>query len=157
MKVNDSGKATVALDVQGIMKILPHRYPLLMVDRVTQIIPGESIIALKNVTVNEPFFAGHLPGNPIMPGVMQQEGLAQAAGLLLALERRASSANGYLAGFEGRVRFKKVVRPGDQLTYKVRFESDPEGRLVKFRAQAFVEDERTTSEFTIVLAPSQDS
>ncbi|WP_367117570.1 3-hydroxyacyl-ACP dehydratase FabZ [uncultured Microbacterium sp.] len=94
-----------------IMSRLPHRYPFLMVDRVDELVPGSSIAAIKNVTVNEPYFTGHFPGNPIMPGVMILEALAQAGGLLFDIGDRLC----VLARID-MVRFRGVVRPGDRLT-----------------------------------------
>ena len=107
------------LDILGIKKILPHRYPFLLVDRVIEATPGESLVAIKNVTVNEPFFDGHFPSNPVMPGVLIVEALAQAGALLVNVSQ---SANGeslankylYLAGID-KARFRRTVVPGDQL------------------------------------------
>jgi len=93
-----------------IMKRLPHRYPFLLLDRVEELVPGARIVAIKNVTTNEPYFAGHFPGNPIMPGVMIIEALAQAGGLLFDIGERLC----VLARIDV-ARFRGVVRPGDQL------------------------------------------
>lgn len=106
------------IDIQKIFEYLPHRYPFLLVDRVESVVPGESIVAIKNVTVNEPFFPGHFPGNPVMPGVLIIEALAQAGGLLVrATQEARNDATGgymYLAGVE-KARFRRAVVPGDQL------------------------------------------
>ena len=104
----------IAIDINKILQLLPHRYPFLLVDRVLEITPRESITALKNVTMNEPFFQGHFPDFPVMPGVLIIEALAQTAALLTFSEKRAENAIYYFAGIDG-ARFKKPVLPGDQL------------------------------------------
>lgn len=109
-------------NIQKILGFLPHRYPFILVDRVLEIAPRESIVALKNVTINEPFFQGHFPGNPIMPGVLIVEALAQAGGLL-AYESLPPESRGqavYFMGFNN-VKFRKPVVPGDQLVLRVKF------------------------------------
>ncbi|MES1168667.1 MAG: 3-hydroxyacyl-ACP dehydratase FabZ, partial [Oleiharenicola lentus] len=106
------------LDVRRVLDTLPHRYPFVMIDRVVEI--GEdTLTAIKNVTINEPFFQGHYPGNPVMPGVMQVEAMAQAAGILLL---RRISLEGKTALFMScdKVKWRKPVRPGDQLLIKVK-------------------------------------
>lgn len=107
------------MDIRWISSVLPHRYPLLLVDRVLEIQPGKSIRAYKNVTVNEDFFNGHFPGHPVMPGVMIIEGLAQAAGIL-TLHDRAGREDKlmYFTGID-KARFRRPVVPGDQLVYEV--------------------------------------
>jgi beta-hydroxyacyl-ACP dehydratase FabZ len=104
------------LDVKTIMQHLPHRYPFLLVDRVVELVKDQRIVALKNVTLNEPFFQGHFPDTPIMPGVLIVEAMGQAGGVLvfqsLPLEARGKPI--YFMGFDG-VRFRKPVVPGDQL------------------------------------------
>jgi len=104
------------LDIVGILQTLPHRYPFIMVDRVLEVEPGKHIKAIKNVTINEPFFQGHFPGQPVMPGVMIMEGLAQAAAIMAYLEMKDKVGESvvYFAGMD-KVRFRKVVVPGDQL------------------------------------------
>jgi 3-hydroxyacyl-[acyl-carrier-protein] dehydratase len=103
-------------DIRKIMEFLPHRYPFILVDRVLELVPGERIVALKNVTINEPFFQGHFPGNPIMPGVLVIEAMAQAGGIL-ANESSNKESKGDIIYFMGldNVRFRKPVVPGDQL------------------------------------------
>jgi 3-hydroxyacyl-[acyl-carrier-protein] dehydratase len=110
-----------ALDIMAIMRRLPHRYPFLLIDRIITIIPGESIVALKNVTMNEPFFQGHFPSQPVMPGVLIVEALAQAGGVL-ASEIRAPEKQGEIIYFMGmdQVRFRRPVVPGDQLILQAR-------------------------------------
>ncbi|MDI6687242.1 MAG: 3-hydroxyacyl-ACP dehydratase FabZ [Desulfobacterales bacterium] len=108
-------------DIQKIMDLLPHRYPFILVDRVIQLIPGEKIVALKNVTINEPFFQGHFPGNPIMPGVLILEAMGQAGGLL-AYSFLPEEKQGGIIYFMGmdKVKFRKPVMPGDQLILEAR-------------------------------------
>jgi 3-hydroxyacyl-[acyl-carrier-protein] dehydratase len=110
----------ITVDIHEVMRRLPHRYPLLLVDRVLECYPGKSIIALKNVTINEEFFQGHFPGNPVMPGVLMLEALAQAAGLLAFITEDVypdQITQFYFAGLD-EVRFRKPVKPGDQLILK---------------------------------------
>lgn len=111
------------LDVREVLAYLPHRYPFLLVDRVVECVPGSHVVALKNVTINEPFFPGHFPGNPVMPGVLIIEALAQATGILAY--RTAQTMPGeevyYLTGID-KARFKRPVVPGDQLMLHGRLE-----------------------------------
>ena len=118
------------MDIHKILKQLPHRYPFLLVDRVLEIEKGKSIKALKNVTINEPYFEGHFPRRPVMPGVLMLEALAQAAALLSfdAMEASPSDDNiYYFAGIDG-ARFKRPVEPGDQLIMDVSL--DPGDQLI---------------------------
>jgi 3-hydroxyacyl-[acyl-carrier-protein] dehydratase len=112
---------TFTMDIQAVMRLLPHRYPFLMVDRVLECAAGQYVHALKNVTFNEPFFTGHFPHRPIMPGVMIIEALAQAAGILAFTTAKVSAytdAHFYFVGID-KARFRKPVEPGDQLILKV--------------------------------------
>ena len=108
------------LDAAGIQQLLPHRYPVLLVDRVLEIVPDKHILAYKNITQNEPFFTGHFPGKPIMPGVLIIEALAQAGGLLTQLSHVGETSNRmfYMVKVES-ARFKKMVVPGDRLDLDV--------------------------------------
>src|SRR5712675_1986432 len=117
--VTDAGTSKTALDIHEILKILPHRYPILLIDRVLELKPKESIVAIKNVTINEPFFNGHFPGLPIMPGVLIVEAIAQAGGALLLteVEDRADKLMVF-TGIE-RAKFRRPVSPGDQLRIEV--------------------------------------
>ena len=109
----------MTLDIQQITEYLPHRYPFLLIDRVLEVVPGERCTAIKNVTVNEPFFNGHFPGLPTMPGVLLLESLAQTGALILLTMEEQRGKILYLAGAE-RVRFKKPVVPGDQVVNEVK-------------------------------------
>src|SRR5882757_3944755 len=117
--VTDAATSKTALDIHEILKILPHRYPILLIDRVLELKPKESIVAIKNVTINEPFFQGHFPGLPIMPGVLIVEAIAQAGGALLLTE--IPDREQRLMVFTGieKARFRRPVVPGDQLRLEV--------------------------------------
>jgi len=111
------------IDVVEIQKIIPHRYPFLLVDRVTEVVKGESLIGYKNVTIGEPVFQGHFPGHPIYPGVMILEGLAQAGGVLAfksmdMTEEEAENKVVYFMSID-KAKFRSPVRPGDKLEYRV--------------------------------------
>ena len=130
------------MDIHQILKKLPHRYPILLVDRVLEVEKGVSIKAIKNVSINEPFFNGHFPHRPVMPGVLMLEALAQTAALL-AFETLGVTPDEntvyYFAGIDG-ARFKRPVEPGDQLTLKVNLDRMKAG-IFKFKAEAWVGEE----------------
>lgn len=130
------------MDINKILKQLPHRYPFLLVDRVLSLEKGKSIKALKNVTINEPFFEGHFPHRPVMPGVLMLEALAQASALL-GFDALDTASNDemiyYLAGMDN-VRFKRPVEPGDQLILQAELVRMKAG-IFKFKAQALVNGE----------------
>lgn len=129
-------------DIVEIMKILPHRYPFLLVDKIIELEPGKKIVALKNVTINEPFFQGHFPEMPIMPGVLIIEGMGQAGGVL-AFETMPVERRGDLIYFMGmdKVRFRKPVRPGDQLIFQLKI-IKLRSKVVKMFGEAFVSEKR---------------
>jgi 3-hydroxyacyl-[acyl-carrier-protein] dehydratase len=131
---------SVMIDVREIMEIMPHRYPFLLVDRIESLKKGEEIIGIKNVTINEPFFVGHFPGNPIMPGVLIIEAMAQVGGIL-AFHSSPKEWAGSLVYFMGidKVRFRKPVVPGDQLRLKLTTIRQKQ-RVFKMRGEAYVED-----------------
>jgi beta-hydroxyacyl-ACP dehydratase FabZ len=127
---------------QDIIKLIPHRYPFLLVDRITELEPGKRIVGIKNVTANEPFFQGHFPGNPVMPGVLIIEALAQVGGVLsqVSLLENSESKGAPMLYFMSidKVKFRKMVVPGDQL----RLESIPlrtGSRVWKLEGKAFVD------------------
>lgn len=130
------------LDIHRILKLLPHRYPILLVDRVIELEKNVRIKAVKNVTINEPFFSGHFPHRPVMPGVMMLEALAQAAALLSFEsmgEQPDDSTVVYFVGIDG-ARFKRVVEPGDQLILEATVERAKAG-IYKYKVRASVDGE----------------
>ncbi len=112
------------IDIHRIREILPHRYPFLLIDRVLEVVPGERLRALKNVTANEPFFGGHFPHRPVFPGVLMLESIAQASAILVSLiiDAKASQKNVYLFAGVDKARFKAPVEPGDQMVIEVSLE-----------------------------------
>jgi len=130
------------LDVEEIKEYLPQRYPFLLVDRIVEMDVGNSIVGYKNVTINEPFFVGHFPGQPIMPGVLIIEALAQVAGVLGFKSQEKKPKDGYLYYFVGadEVRLRRPVVPGDQLMLKATIITNRRG-LYRFSAKASVGDE----------------
>jgi 3-hydroxyacyl-[acyl-carrier-protein] dehydratase len=134
----------IQLDIKEILDRIPHRYPMLLVDRVLDMVPGKSIKALKNVSINEPFFTGHFPHHPVMPGVLILEAMAQAAAIFsFADETGLKPVDGeavyYFVGIDG-ARFRKPVLPGDQLIIEVHAERL--GRSIcKYQSKAFVDGE----------------
>ena len=132
------------IDIQEIMRLLPHRYPFLLVDRITSLIPKQSVTGIKNVTANEPCFQGHFPGQPIFPGVLILEGMAQAGGCMAfcSVPEMIGERLVYFAGID-KARFRKPVVPGDQLEY--RLELLKHKRLIMvMKGQAFVDDQLVT-------------
>lgn len=139
--MNDSSiSVPLPVEAEQIAAILPHRYPFLLVDRVVELVPGQSIVAIKNVTFNEPFFQGHFPGHPVMPGVLIVEALAQASGLLIGLPGTHAKKDDrifYLAKVDN-ARFLKPVVPGDQLHLEVQLKRLIRGMGI-FTARAVVD------------------
>lgn len=135
-----------SMDINEVLKHLPHRYPFLLIDRVLDYKAGEYLMALKNVSYNEPHFSGHFPQRPVMPGVLITECLAQATAILAAIStKRANDGNSlfYLAGID-RARFKRQVEPGDQLQLRVDFIMEKRG-IWKFATRAMVDGQLACS------------
>ena len=134
------------MDILQILERLPHRYPFLLVDRVLELEAGKSIRALKNVTINEPFFSGHFPQRPLMPGVLIIEALAQAAGILAFVTGGVipdANTKFYFVGID-KARFRRPVAPGDQLVLTARLERNLKG-IWRFSAEAYVGAEEAAS------------
>lgn len=129
-----------AMDIHQILEYLPHRYPFLLVDRVLDVVPGERITALKNVTINEPFFPGHYPHHPVMPGVLVIEALAQTAAILSFKTMGGKPDDKSVYYFVGidNARFKRPVSPGDQLIFEVSIAANKRG-IWKFAAVAKID------------------
>jgi 3-hydroxyacyl-[acyl-carrier-protein] dehydratase len=128
------------LDIKAILDCLPHRYPMLLIDRVLDVKPGESIVAIKNVSINEPFFPGHFPHYPVMPGVLIMEALAQAAAIVSFMGAGAKPEDEsvyYFAGIDG-ARFRRPVVPGDQLRLEVTIDRISRG-IGKYTGRALVD------------------
>ena len=139
-------------DITEILDLLPHRYPFLLVDRVLEVVAGESVRGFKNVTINEDFFNGHFSGNPVMPGVLIIEALAQLSGVLAFVtnDRQATDGYIYLLAAIDRSRFRRPVVPGDRLMLESTSTANRLG-LLKFHAQASVDDELVcTSDITVM-------
>ena len=135
-------KTVPVLDIHRILKLLPHRYPILLVDRVLELEKGKRIKALKNVSINEPFFMGHFPARPVMPGVLMLEALAQTSALL-SFESMGEEPDEntvvYFVGIDG-ARFKRVVEPGDQLILEASIDRAKAG-IYKYKTRASVDGE----------------
>jgi 3-hydroxyacyl-[acyl-carrier-protein] dehydratase len=143
------------IDITGIMKRIPHRYPMLLIDRVVDIVPTESCTGIKNVTINEPYFQGHFPGRPIMPGVLIIEAMAQTAATLVVDSLEGVGADSHVVYFMTieNARFRKPVLPGDQLHIKVKKERQ-RGQVWKFQGEAFVGDTLCAeATYTAMLVP----
>ncbi|MET0263639.1 MAG: bifunctional UDP-3-O-[3-hydroxymyristoyl] N-acetylglucosamine deacetylase/3-hydroxyacyl-ACP dehydratase [Rariglobus sp.] len=126
------------LDIRRILDTLPHRYPFVMIDRVVEFIGEDELVAIKNVTINEPFFQGHFPGNPVMPGVLQLEAMAQAAGILM-LRRGSSEGKTSLFMSADRVKFRKPVRPGDQIIINAKLTKSRGAKLAQAECNCTVD------------------
>ena len=147
MNDNDKSRLEAAgMDIQGILRHLPHRYPFLLVDRVVDYRPGEYLVAIKNVTFNEPYFTGHFPVQPVMPGVLLLEAMAQATGILAFRTTDSQPADGSLYLLVGidKARFKRPVGPGDQVRLEVKLERNMRN-IWFFSAEARVDGELAAS------------
>ena len=133
-----TGRAFESYDIQKLLTLLPHRYPFLLVDRITNIEEGRSIEGLKNVTINEPFFQGHFPGHPVMPAVLIVEAMAQVGGMLMfnSIDDPSNKLL-YFMGIDG-AKFRRPVVPGDQVKFQLKLLSEKR-RTVKMRGEAFVD------------------
>lgn len=135
------------MDIGQIMKVLPHRYPFLLVDRIVEIVPGKKAVGLKNVTINEQFFVGHFPGHPVMPGVLILESMAQVAGILAFagvgdlddVEKSMQDKVIYFMSID-KVKFRRPVVPGDQLRQEI-VQTRHRGSIASFEAKTYVGDE----------------
>lgn len=154
-KFQSKRKSGEIFDIQAIEKILPHRYPLLLVDRVLDITPGKNITAIKNVTRNEPFFNGHFPNQPVMPGVLIVEAMAQAGGILMLYElENPSEKLIYFTGID-KVKFRKPVTPGDQLRFEIEL-TKVFKTTCKMKGKAYVDDKVVaTAEMTAVIMDAE--
>lgn len=143
------------MDVREIQEVLPHRYPFLLVDRIIEMDIGKRAVGLKNVTINEPFFTGHFPGNPIMPGVLIVEAMAQVAGIL-AFRSGLQGDTVYFMSIE-KAKFRRPVVPGDQLRFEITT-LQQRGNVWKFSAGATVEERLVAeAEFTAMVVKKEDS
>ena len=139
------------MNVNEIMKHLPHRYPFLLVDRITAFTPNESVTGIKNVTINEPFFTGHFPDQPIMPGVLIIEAMAQVAGVMAFCSGIEGGGSVYFMSIE-HAKFRKPVVPGDQIRMEIKVLKQ-RGNVWKFSGTAYVEDKVVSeSEFTAMVS-----
>jgi 3-hydroxyacyl-[acyl-carrier-protein] dehydratase len=138
------------VDIMEILSLIPHRYPFLLVDRVVDLEERIRAVGIKNVTINEPFFQGHFPGNPVMPGVLMVEAMAQVAGIL-AFKSGAEGKSVYFMSIDN-VKFRKPVVPGDQLRFEVKV-SHTRGKVWKFDGHAFVGDKLVSeAQFTAMVS-----
>jgi len=152
------GADEASLDIRRLFEVLTHRYPFLMVDRVLEFRGEDEIVGLKNVTINEPYFAGHFPENPVMPGVLQLEAMAQTAGILMLRITKNPATSAFLMSAD-KVKFRKPVRPGDQLIITAKLTKSRGGKLAIASAQCAVGDQVVSSAelmFTLVNEPSEE-
>jgi len=137
--MSDQSRVEMPMDIKAILDLLPHRYPFILVDRILEFESGKTITGLKNVSMGEPYFQGHFPGEPVMPGVLILEGMAQVGVVLAYLS--TEPVEGQLVYFAGldKVRFRKVVRPGDQLIFTLELVRRKR-KLFKMVGKAYVDD-----------------
>ncbi len=144
------------MDIEQIMKILPHRYPFLLVDRILDIVPGERAVGIKNLSINEPYFAGHFPGRPVMPGVLMVEAMAQVGACALLTVEQYRSYLAFLAGVD-HMRLRRMAVPGDRLLIKTEL-LKIKGNIGKGRGEISIDDELLCSgEFWFSLQRGEDS
>jgi beta-hydroxyacyl-ACP dehydratase FabZ len=147
------------MDILEIQKHIPHRYPFLLVDRILELEKGRRVVGIKSVTMNEPFFAGHFPGRPIMPGVLVIEGMAQVGGVLWSMSidppREDRPRFFYFAGVDN-VKFRRPVYPGDQIRYEIQI-VNLRSRLCKMRGQAYVDGQLVVEGDFIAMLVEDDS
>ena len=131
-----------AIDIQEILKIVPHRYPMLMVDRILECDDDKKIVGLKNLTFNEPFFQGHFPGRPIMPGVLQLEAMAQVGGILMS---RRTGLQGLIPLFMAvdKARFRRMIAPGDQMRIELEI-TNARSRVLRLQGRILVDNQVAT-------------
>jgi UDP-3-O-[3-hydroxymyristoyl] N-acetylglucosamine deacetylase/3-hydroxyacyl-[acyl-carrier-protein] dehydratase len=147
-----------SLDIRRVLDTLPHRYPFVLIDRVLEFKGQDVLVALKNVTINEPYFNGHFPGNPVMPGVLQLEAMAQAAGILMLRRTADAPKNAYFMSAD-KVKFRKPVRPGDQLIITARLTKARGDKLAMAEAECTVDGQVVSSAellFTLFEASEAD-
>lgn len=146
------------MDILEIQKHIPHRYPFLLVDRILELEKGRRVVAIKNVTMNEPFFAGHFPGRPIMPGVLVIEGMAQVGAVLWSASidtpREEPARYFYFAAIDN-VKFRRPVYPGDQIRYELQM-VNLRGRLCKLRGHAYVDGQLVVEGDLIAMLADHD-
>ena len=144
------------INIAEIMSMIPHRYPLLLVDRVIALVPGESIVGLKNVTFNEPHFMGHFPGHPVMPGVLIIEALAQVSAVLVAktLDANLEESVVYFMSIDG-AKFRKIVQPGDTLYLHAKLEQN-RGSVWKFSAYAEVDSQKVAEVSFVAMVKNKE-
>ena len=141
-QIKASTGKTFPIDVQRIKELIPHRYPFLLVDLIKSLVPNESAVGVKNVSINESFFQGHFPGNPIMPGVLSLEALAQTSALCAYIPLADKNYEFYIVSAD-KVRFRRQIVPGDQLELEVEVLKDRK-RMILFQGKAFVDGELAT-------------
>ena len=152
MVLKDDKGEIITLSHNDIIKLIPHRHPFLLIDKVTNIIINESVTGIKSVTYNEPFFPGHFPGRPVMPGVLILESMAQTAACLISYQDKSLSSKNlvFFTGIE-KAKFRKPVIPGNELILKINLMSNKRS-LYKFNGQAFVQNNLVAySEFSAML------